>query len=833
MQRIRAALQMMAALCLVLGSCPVASAQSTAPAFTTDPADQSTDPYPTISLPGGRVEAAYVPFTAAASGTPAPTYRWEVSTDGGATWGTQLIYQPTESPPVYKDTSTNTLQITGIPPWMNGYRYRAVATNSAGIATSRAAVLTVNGAPAIFDPSEQIVLPGDPAAFVVSAPTSIFQWQVSTDHADTWSNLSNSPPYSGVTTTTLAVANVTLAMHGYLYRAVATLSSGPATSRAGALSVNGVPAIVTQSPDQTVTAGQAAHFIGAAIGGGDVSVYNGARVVTYQWQVSTTAGVTWSNLSNTAPYSGATTETLTVSDVTPLLSGTRYRFVASNRYGSATSTARTLTVVGVPGDAPTFTAQPAGLTINQGQNAVFTVAADGTPAPAFQWYVSTNGGLNWSPLANTSPYGGATTTTLTVANVTLSMSGARYLAVATNSVGAASSSAATLTVPPTPPGQSTLPSGRFVIYSNLGPGGSFPTDNGWDIAGTNLGSINATPGATVSQKFAVTKDVTFTEALLPLVLDHGTNAISLKLTADSDGWPGETLEEIVATGLPVCLPRQQCTPLAALVTFTSVLHPTLTSGRSYWLVVGVPNVLTSDTYAGWVWNSVGDLSFDALNSVGSRVSNLILQNRNIEGGRLVGGFYYPGARRAAFQVNGRDGRADLLTQPTSQTIASGQTATLSVGASGEGLSYQWYVGASGTTSGPVNGATTSVFTTPALTSTTSYWVRVSNPAGAVDSNTATVETGTSPVITRQPTDQTVALVDRIAAFTVAATGSPAYQWYTSTDGGITWSPISEIAPYSGVTTTTLTVTNITLSMSGTRYRAVATNGVGAATSTGA
>src|ERR1700719_2604563 len=77
----------------------------------------------------------------------------------------------------------------------------------------------------------------------------------------------------------------------------------------------------------------------------------------------------------------------------------------------------------------------------------------------------------------------------------------------------------------------------------------------------------------------------------------------------------------------------------------------------------------------------------------------------------------------------------ITTQPASQTIGSGTAATLSVTASGTApLGYQWYVGASGTTTNPIGGATGCSFTTPPLTSTTSYWVRVSNVAGHADSS---------------------------------------------------------------------------------------------------
>jgi|GEM_PF-1687599 len=80
----------------------------------------------------------------------------------------------------------------------------------------------------------------------------------------------------------------------------------------------------------------------------------------------------------------------------------------------------------------------------------------------------------------------------------------------------------------------------------------------------------------------------------------------------------------------------------------------------------------------------------------------------------------------------------ITTQPHAATIANGSTATLTVAASGSEPAYQWYAGSSGVTTNPVVGATSASFTTPALISTTTYWVYVSNGAGHVNSSAATV-----------------------------------------------------------------------------------------------
>jgi len=88
--------------------------------------------------------------------------------------------------------------------------------------------------------------------------------------------------------------------------------------------------------------------------------------------------------------------------------------------------------------------------------------------------------------------------------------------------------------------------------------------------------------------------------------------------------------------------------------------------------------------------------------------------------------------------------AGIAAQPASTTVLAGQTATLSVTASGTSpIAYQWYLGASGDTASPLPGATAASLTTAPLTATTSFWVSVSNACGASDSAAATVTVAAS------------------------------------------------------------------------------------------
>ncbi len=82
----------------------------------------------------------------------------------------------------------------------------------------------------------------------------------------------------------------------------------------------------------------------------------------------------------------------------------------------------------------------------------------------------------------------------------------------------------------------------------------------------------------------------------------------------------------------------------------------------------------------------------------------------------------------------------------------------------------------------------------------------------------TVTINQLPVINTQPANQT-ALVGQNTSFSVSAIGTGlAYLWQLSTNGGSTWSDLTNVAPHSGVTTPTLNITNALLTYNGYKYR---------------
>jgi polymorphic membrane protein len=106
---------------------------NTAPTVTLNPVSQTKSPGENVT------------FTAAADGTPTPSVKWEVSTDGGANFN-----------PIPGATSTSlmfTVQASD-----NGNQYRAVFTNDCGTATTSAATLTTCNPPVIIVTTAELKL---------------------------------------------------------------------------------------------------------------------------------------------------------------------------------------------------------------------------------------------------------------------------------------------------------------------------------------------------------------------------------------------------------------------------------------------------------------------------------------------------------------------------------------------------------------------------------------------------------------------------------------------------------------------------------------------------
>ena len=296
----------------------VSAAATIAPAITTQPTSKSV------------TTGATATFTAAASGTPAPTLQWQRNPLGTGTWS-NLSNNTTYG----GSTTTSLTVVTAI--GMSTDTFRCVATNSVSTATSNAATLTVNAAtsaPVIgTQPTNQTVTAGATATFTAAAsgnPTPTLQWQRNPLGTGTWSNISNNTTYGGSTTTSLTVITA-IGMNTDTFRCVATNSVSTATSNAATLTVSALaPPVITVQP-QSLGAGA----------GQQVSIsVTASGASSYQWYKG---GVS---------VPGATGSTLTIPAIDSPDAGI-YDVVATNTGGSTLSVPIVVGVVPASGQPTT------------------------------------------------------------------------------------------------------------------------------------------------------------------------------------------------------------------------------------------------------------------------------------------------------------------------------------------------------------------------------------------------------------------------------------------------------------------------------------------------
>ncbi|MBR0355083.1 MAG: hypothetical protein IJK35_06900 [Oscillospiraceae bacterium] len=162
----------------------------------------------------------------------------------------------------------------------------------------------------------------------------------------------------------------------------------------------------------------------------------------------------------------------------------------------------------------------------------------------------------------------------------------------------------------------------------------------------------------------------------------------------------------------------------------------------------------------------------------------------------------------------------ITRQPQSAAAVPGVTVSFTVAAT-DAESYQWYYRTS------ESGAWTKCSDGTAATlkveaklyrSGYQYRCRVSNAAGAVYSEAATLTVAEKPKITAQPASRSVA-AGKTVSFTVKAEGAESYQWYFRTSSTGAWTRCSN------GTAPTLTV-EAKLYRSGYQYRCKVTNASG-------
>ncbi|MEP7164478.1 MAG: M36 family metallopeptidase [Ferruginibacter sp.] len=756
---------------VVSGGCPNTPVSSSAATLTVNTASPTITSQPANTSACAGTDAS---FSITVSGT--NTYNWQVSTDGGLTWNNV-------SPAV----TTTTLTLTAVTLGMNNYQYRCVVTGgcpSASFNSTPATLSVTTGAIAVTgDPSNASACAGGNASFTVTATGAslTYNWQVSTDGGITWTTL-----IPAVTTPTLTLTGVTAGMNNNQYHVVV---NGPGactpagiTSNAATLTISSAVAITSQPVSASVCTGNNATFTVATSGSN----------ATYNWQVSTDGGLTWNDV-----VPAVTTATLTLTGVTAGMDNNQYHVVIGGTCNAVaiTSNAATLTI----NTPASVTSQPSDATACAGSNASFSVTASGSGL-SYNWQVSTDGGLTWSDLTPA-----VTTATLTLTGITAVMNNYKYrcvVSISCNPVGV-NSNPATLTV-------------------NSAPSITAQPANTAVCAAGNAQFCVSAAGAGVTYQWQVST----TGCTGPWTNVTGGNAACLDLTGVSAGMNNNNYQCIVSGS---CAPSvtSTCGTLtvntAAAITAQPANSTGCTGGNATFSVTGSGTGLTYNwqvsTDGGLTWNNLSP----AVTTPTLTLTGVTAGMNNNQYHVVVDGTCSAVSITSNAATLTLDNAVAFSTQPTSAGVCAGTDVTFTVAATGTGLAYNWQVSTNGGTSwanvSPVNNTNTLTIIAPTVAMSGYQYRNVAsgncNPAG-LNSSVATLTVNTSVTLTSQPAD-IIGCTGSAAVFTVTATGSSiTYQWQVSV-GGAPFVDLTNSAPYSGVTTNTLTI-NPATGLNGNRYR---------------
>ncbi|MFV8388028.1 PKD-like domain-containing protein [Flavobacterium sp. LB1P71] len=407
-----------------------------------------------------------VSFSVTATGT-GITYQWRKGT-------TNLVNGGNLS-----GATSATLTLTGVLTTDAG-SYNVVVSGASPCAavTSSNTVLFVNQVVAITaQPAvTQTVCSGNSISFSVTATGTglTYQWRKGI------ANLSNVGNISGATTNTLTINPATSGDAAADYNVVIT-GTAPctvATSNNSAVVVNDAVTIISQpAATQTACSGTNVSFSVTATGTG----------LTYQWRKGTT------NLVNGGNLSGATSATLTISNVATTDAANNYNVVITGTSPCAPITSNNAILL--VNRRVIIGTQPSNLGICASSTAQFGVVASGDGL-TYQWYKGTFPG---TAVTNTAFITGAQTNILNFSQAFLPDDGIYYVVVnGTSPCASTKSNEVTLNVDQsilitTQPIAQTVCEGTNISISVAANAGGDPITYQWRKNGNNIsGATNAT-----------------------------------------------------------------------------------------------------------------------------------------------------------------------------------------------------------------------------------------------------------------------------------------------------------------------------------------------------
>ena len=694
------------------------------------------------------------------------TFKWQVSTNGGSTYSDIIANS------IYSGENTTTLSISDVT-GLTGNKYQVIIYPATGTCnlTSTPAILTVNPLPSATISTDVSQCDN------VSSPTVTFTGSNGTAPY-TFSYSKNSSGGNTLSTTTGNSATITIP---------ATPASMNTFEITNVKDNNGCTKNIT---------GQSNKITIKAIETPTISCGNSTTSsVSFNWTACT--GVTDYSIS-TDDGSGAkaaanqNTLSFTLNGIT---SGSSAKITVTPN-GSGCYASASLSCIANNCPSPTIDTQPTPVTKCAKESSSFTIAQTG--GANIQWQVSSNGGSTFTDVVASSVYSGEKTTTLAISDVS-GLNGNLYKAKVTEAGGTCFviSNPALLTVNILP--TATISGTTAICIGNstdlnVALTGSAP----WNFSysdGTNtipLNNITSSP-----TKISVKPNAQSTYTLLSITDANCTGTFT-----------GNAI--ITVNPIPVAKPISDSI-LCHKATKATILFESTPSGATF-------DWKNTDVSINLVSQGTGNIAaFEVQNTTVSPITNTITVTPTLAG--CIGS-------PISFK---------LTINPVVSTKITATDSTMS------SISFKWDPAISATSysvseaikTGTVNGSFTNVtLASPLATTYTRNGLAMRDkltlnvlPIGALGTCflpatlTAMTDTCRKATITAQP-KSVGNCITGTASFSFVAKGNESIsgiQWQVSKDG-INWNNISNLAPYSGSTTTTLNISNLN-GLNGYKYKA--------------
>ncbi|MXO04976.1 MBG domain-containing protein [Flavobacterium sp. HBTb2-11-1] len=641
-------------------------------------------------------------------------------------------------------------------------------------------------------PTSKTICPSDNTSFSITASNATsYQWQVNTGSGFT--NISNTAPYSGVTINTLSITGATSSMNGYQYRCVATNLSGSVNSNAATLTV---PTAISTS----VSAQTNVSAYGLANGSATISVSGGNSPYTYSWAPS-------GGTSATATGLVAGTYVVTVRDNTPDGFGgcdTTQQVTITEPPGASVSVSSLSGFSACSGSA----SSPQSFSVNAGG-----LIANLSIALPTGFEIATSAGGSYTPFLDIVPSSGSVSRTLYVrmaANATGSPSGNLTVSstgITTKNIALTGTvnSAPTITAHPSSIAVCSGSNTTFSVTASNATGYQWQVDNGG-------GFVNVPNGAPYS----------------------GQTTATLSITGVTSAFNGYKYQVIVSGG---------CAPNATSNSATLTINPapSITTQPSVAPVCVGDNTtisVTASNATGYQWYIDQGAGFNPvpINSTYSGVNTATLTITGVTA--ALSGYLYrvmaignctPTAtsNNVALIVNSSP---SITAQPSASSVCQGANTTFTANAS-NATGYQWQVDKGDgagfvdiTNGAPYSGATNTTLTiTGATVAMNGYSYRVvasGTCTPPATSNSATLTVNSATAITSNPSSIAICSGGN-TTFSITASNATAFKWQVDNGQGGGFVDVPNGAPYSGITTSTLTITGAPAAFNGYKYRAVA------------